>query len=567
MFSVIAMMLSLSASGYDFEVNGFYFNILSMTDMTVEVTSGDVTYSGDIVIPMTVSYANHILTVRQIGNRAFYGCSKVTSISLPSTISQIGDESFSSTNIDSLYVPNTIKYIGGRAFSSCIYLKKLIIEDGQEDIEINWNSWIDRPFISCPIDSIYMGRNIYREWWGAQSSIFNGISSSSLNIEIGTNVTYLTYCLFQNCTNIKSIAIPNNVKDIYFCAFKGCTNLESVILGSSIENIGSSAFDGCASLSSIIIPKSVSTIGSSAFANCSSLLEVTSKNPNPVSTENDCFSATTYWKGVLYVPFNSSNSFKNANGWNNFSSIIELGEDVTDDTYFNITAIVNYGGDLIVNEKEITNSSLSFPIIEKSNLDISLVPYQGYVLKSIILNGVDITNILTDNIYSITSLNENITIVVTFVELPTYLAIKNADNGTVSLVVNKGNTYTTVITPAEGWEISTISFNGTEVTNELVDNTYATPSITSDSELSVVYKQTTENSVKALQANNTIKVSAYNREITIKNDGVTSIANVYTLGGTLVTSETVNSGTTTIRFSTNNVYLVKIGNQTFKVAL
>ena len=54
---MLAMLLfSLASSAYDFYLDGIYYNILSETDKTVEVTSGDVKYTGDVTIPSTVVY-------------------------------------------------------------------------------------------------------------------------------------------------------------------------------------------------------------------------------------------------------------------------------------------------------------------------------------------------------------------------------------------------------------------------------------------------------------------------------------------------------------------------------
>ena len=59
---------------YDIEVDGIYYNITSLTDLTAEVTKGDNGYSGDIIIPSTITYKSKTLTVTSIGDRAFRDC-------------------------------------------------------------------------------------------------------------------------------------------------------------------------------------------------------------------------------------------------------------------------------------------------------------------------------------------------------------------------------------------------------------------------------------------------------------------------------------------------------------
>ena len=50
-------MLSVSESAYNFEIDGLYYNVVSLDDLTVEVTSGGNKYSENIVVPSQIS--NH----------------------------------------------------------------------------------------------------------------------------------------------------------------------------------------------------------------------------------------------------------------------------------------------------------------------------------------------------------------------------------------------------------------------------------------------------------------------------------------------------------------------------
>lgn len=322
LFFLISILLPIIVEAYDFEANGFYFNILSMEDLTVEITSGDNKYEGDIIIPSSIVFSGRELSVIKVGDNAFRNCYNVTSVVFSNTISTIGDYAFSGCYIKELTIPESIIYIGGKSFFACPNLKKLVILDDEKDIEINWNSYLDRPFTGCPIEYIYIGRNIKRESWGSASSVFDGLTSEILNIEIGEKVEQITYWQFQNC-KIASIIIPKNVKGIKGSAFYNCSLLEEVKMSDNIQEISESAFNGCSSLTSIVLPKSLEIIGESAFANCSKLLEVTNNSPVPLSINDNCFSAITYWTGKLIVPFSTSSDYKNANGWKNFSNIVE----------------------------------------------------------------------------------------------------------------------------------------------------------------------------------------------------------------------------------------------------
>ena len=96
----LSTMLAISATcanAYDFEANGMYFNIVSLTDLTVGVTCSDTytnefgyevpikPYSGDIVIPQTVEYLGKTFSVLGINLGAFDN-STLESLTIPENI-------------------------------------------------------------------------------------------------------------------------------------------------------------------------------------------------------------------------------------------------------------------------------------------------------------------------------------------------------------------------------------------------------------------------------------------------------------------------------------------------
>ncbi len=70
-----------------------------------------------------------------------------------------------------------------------------------------------------------------------------------------------------------------------------------------------------------------------------------------------------------------------------------------------------------------------------------------------------------------------------------YLTIKYADCGAIKQAVEQNKSYEYIFEPTIGWELNTVSFNGTDVTMLIAENKYITPSITGHSELIVVFKQ------------------------------------------------------------------------------
>jgi hypothetical protein len=106
-----------------------------------------------------------------------------------------------------------------------------------------------------------------------EAEAFYNTGLTSVNIPDG--VTIIANSTFQLCTRLASVTIPDSVTSIGSQAFTSCQSLASVTIPSNVTSIGNSAFSGCDKLSSLTIENGVTTIVSNAFENCSSLTSLT----------------------------------------------------------------------------------------------------------------------------------------------------------------------------------------------------------------------------------------------------------------------------------------------------
>ena len=189
-----------------------------------------------------------------------------------------------------------------------------------------------------------------------QYSSYNYPSLTTITIPKSVEYNSVTYTVigieresFSNCPGLKSITTSSSVTSIGAWSFSRCPVLSSVIFGNNVKNIGDGAFELCTALTSITIPNSVTSIGEYAFYECSGLIDVTIGNgvksigggafiwcsnitsiickatTPPICKEN-AFKGIENSICTLYVPKESVNSYKAADGWKEFTNIIAISE-------------------------------------------------------------------------------------------------------------------------------------------------------------------------------------------------------------------------------------------------
>lgn len=139
LITVIVLLCSVTASAYDFEVNGVYYNILSASDLTVEVTSGDNQYTGEVIIPSTVTYKSKVLNVTNIGDYAFDYCFGLTSVTIPNSVTEIGGYAFYNCfGLTSVIIGNSVKNIDICAFAGCVGIINIYLLGEVPPLYLGW---------------------------------------------------------------------------------------------------------------------------------------------------------------------------------------------------------------------------------------------------------------------------------------------------------------------------------------------------------------------------------------------------------------------------------------------
>jgi len=270
-------LLPVVTNADSIEIDGIYYNLLSKAKQA-EVTSNPDKYTGDVNIPEFVTYEGKEYIVICIGERSFYNCTRLTSVTIGNSVNSIGGSAFyGCKGLTSVIIPNSVKNISNEAFYGCSSLKKVIVPDIAAWCSVSFGS---------NANPLYYAHHLYSDEEteitdlvipdGVTSivgSVFSGCSSLT-SVTIPNSLTSIGASAFSGCSGLTSITIPGSVTSIGSLAFYNCYGLTSITIPGSVTSIGGSAFSGCSGLTSITIPSSVTNIGDNAFSNCNGLKKV-----------------------------------------------------------------------------------------------------------------------------------------------------------------------------------------------------------------------------------------------------------------------------------------------------
>ncbi len=200
----------------------------------------DSTAMGSVIKASGVTRAH--ITAGTIASYAFDGCTSLTSVTIPDSVTSIGSYAFSGCDsLTSVTIGDGVTSIGIGAFSDCTSLTSIIIPDSVTSIG---------------------------------GSAFAGCTSLT-SVTIPDSVTSIGSYAFSGCDSLTSITIPDGVTSIGGYAFYSCDSLTSVAIGNGVTSIGDDTFSRCTSLTSVTIPDGVTSIGEQAFNDCTGLTSVT----------------------------------------------------------------------------------------------------------------------------------------------------------------------------------------------------------------------------------------------------------------------------------------------------
>ena len=346
----VIFFISLMVRAINVEIDGIMYNINVKTGLTEVAANTSHQYTGDIVIPETITYEGKEYTVTaigqgafsqrditsitfpnsitSIGNSAFVYCKRLNSIVLPEKLTVIGDMCFASCeSLRRAVIPEGVTLIDNSAFNSCYSLDSLIIPNSVTRIE-DWAFALCKglTYVEMSRGLTYVGRGAFGDCSALNTVIIPDLSSwSMINFgDYNSNPLTTTKTLKINNEEIRDLVIPDDVTYIGDYAFRGCTNITSVTMGENVTKIGTSAFYGCKNCASITIGENVTSIGSWAFYGCSAMTSLTSLPRKVPSTTSNSFDSAIKDQAILYVPSAALEAYSSKAPWSDFYDIVAL---------------------------------------------------------------------------------------------------------------------------------------------------------------------------------------------------------------------------------------------------
>ena len=248
---IIMLGCVFSTWAYDFIVDDIYYTVDSATaEATVVRNQRLPTYSGDVVIPETVTYEGTTYTVTAIGESAFSG-STIQSLSLPGTLKEIKNFAFYNCyGLTELIVPNSVTAIGKYVCSECNDLTRIYIGSGVASIDeyLIEDSYLITSLEVHPDNAYYDSRE---DCNAIIQTATNSLIAGCVNTVIPNTVTEIGHEAFYSTSGPEHVVIPSSVTKIGTISFYHTQGLKHVTLGSGVVEMSPNPFSHMPDLEAI----------------------------------------------------------------------------------------------------------------------------------------------------------------------------------------------------------------------------------------------------------------------------------------------------------------------------
>lgn len=359
--------LALSVQAFDFKIGNLVFvtneqgSSVSVMAEGVPFREENLTLLDSVVIPSSVTYSGKTYPVTSIGRGAFQYCTRMTCLTIPSSITSIAEQAFPNCRslkqfivpadhpkyttsegvlftkeMDTLiaypnsktaayFIPKEVKMIAKGAFQFCYDLSSVTIPEGVTTIGNNaFSSCHSLKEIVLPQSVRFVGDDAF------------SYCSNITTITIPSCITTYRESFFRGCKSLKQYVVPEDhptfsvIEGVLYSKDKKMlvsfpkARPAKYVIKEGVEAIGDSAFYKCVHLTSLTLPSSLTSIGDKAFGSCFRLKDINCLGTKPpslgrhiIDNSNSC---------IIYIPLSAESNYRSTIGWERLN-IIEKGMD------------------------------------------------------------------------------------------------------------------------------------------------------------------------------------------------------------------------------------------------
>lgn len=354
-----------------------------------------------------------------IGSSAFINCNSLTGIKLPKRLMTIGDRAFEGCNAinQPLIFSTKINSIGYQAFAGCSMLRDTL------RLPYSLETLGESAFANCSSLAV-VDLSECTTIKALPRSVFSGCTSL-WKVVLPNTMTDLSESVFSGCSRLTTLNFPTNLVTIGNNAFEGCSSLVGIDLSKCVllNSVGSGAFQSCLGLKTVNLSPVLMSIGSMAFGYNTALINISALNETPANLGDDVFYKVKTKRCVLSIPKASYNDYLNASQWGSFVQMSNL-----------IDVVASTGG------------TVAFTSVDTAQVNpVSNAPMRVQRITSSPVHTNDPSAALVANGARICVL----------------------DNQAIKFY----------ITPDEGTYIERVRYNGVDVTDQVVNGIFSSPSV------------------------------------------------------------------------------------------
>lgn len=275
--------------------------------------------------------------VTTIGATAFRDFIHLRQCSLPSTLISIGEEAFCFCfQLMSVDIPQSCTTISG--WGAFNLVPNVNIQD--ESIAKNCaarsiNGYVEGYFVYADKSkrSLRACSSIAKGYVALDDAIERieymafAQCEEITNLQFGSHLQYIGEWSLNGCIGLEGLRFQEGLKEIASNAFGNCFGLQYVYLPNSLTTLGDFAIGNCPVLRTIHLGDSLRNVGSQIFDYCQSIDTIYAPMITPPVLGDGAFAATTLSNVYLYVPCESIDAYKAADGWKEFTNIQAINPD------------------------------------------------------------------------------------------------------------------------------------------------------------------------------------------------------------------------------------------------